>query len=481
MERHIRRNLALLALAALSGGPAWGQAAPQPVATPQSQTRPAATEPTAQEIAILQALVANPVTAPYRFVTAIRNRRIILAGRVGTKEIHDIAIRTALAVTASIDDRVSIDTAEAHRVAGIPAATLPTSGFGMPYGPLAGTGYGNYPYVYPQPLFGRYDDPFQWFQPPAISYPPFWGGLTNLRRAELGMGMPATAGPGMPPQGPGIQGPYPAETPPSPTPATPSTTSAPGGSSSAPGRTIEMSLDPRGVAVLRGTVDTMADRVAVGQKVAQLNGVSEVINLLAVADEAANGPATTVQVGGAVPPAPPRPADDLNAPPLALIPPGDAGAPAGGGDPIDRRLAQALAKRPALAGVGVKSSVVDGVAHLSGKVPSVLEAMIAYRAAQQTPGVRSIIDNLQFTVPDEPGKNPLVDKGRPEDVEPYLEAQVRRQVGDEAHIDRVRVVGDRAEIKGTVPRADDRPRIEAILRSMPVLRGFKVQTDLQAE
>ena len=50
---------------------------------------------------------------------------------------------------------------------------------------------------------------------------------------------------------------------------------------------------------------------------------------------------------------------------------------------------------------------------------SAFEAMIVYRAAQQTPGVREVVDRLEFDVPDEDHPNPLLQKGRPEDLEPY--------------------------------------------------------------
>ena len=118
--------------------------------------------------------------------------------------------------------------------------------------------------------------------------------------------------------------------------------------------------------------------------------------------------------------------------------------------------------------------VRDGVASLSGKVPTVYEAMLAFRAVQQTPGVREVEDRLEFAVPDGTAPNPLVEKGRPEDVEPYLEAQIRRQVGDLAHVDRVRVQGDALEVRGTLGREEDRARVDAILRSMPILRGFRI-------
>jgi hypothetical protein len=100
--------------------------------------------------------------------------------------------------------------------------------------------------------------------------------------------------------------------------------------------------------------------------------------------------------------------------------------------------------------------------------------MLAFRAVQQTPGVNNIVDTLKFIVPDGTGPNPLVTKAKPSDVEPYLEAQIRRQVGDMAHVDRVRLEGDQLVIQGTLEQAGDRERIGAILRSMPILRGFKI-------
>jgi hypothetical protein len=138
------------------------------------------------------------------------------------------------------------------------------------------------------------------------------------------------------------------------------------------------------------------------------------------------------------------------------------------------RADRAIQDRPELSGQPVKVTVRDGVASLSGTVPSVYEAMLAFRAVQQTPGVQAIADSLKFVVPDGTAPNPLLTKAKPTDVEPYLEAQVRRQVGDAAHVDRIRLEGDQLVIQGTLERADERGRVEAILRSMPILRGFKI-------
>ena len=116
------------------------------------------------------------------------------------------------------------------------------------------------------------------------------------------------------------------------------------------------------------------------------------------------------------------------------------------------------------------------IVSLSGKVPSAYEAMLAYRAVEQTPGVREIADLLQFQLPDENHPNPLRQEGRPEDIEAYLLSQIRRHVGDLAHVDQIRIRGDLVEIRGSLARDDDRNRVAAILRSMPLLRDFRLES-----
>jgi hypothetical protein len=253
---------------------------------------------------------------------------------------------------------------------------------------------------------------------------------------------------------------------------------------------IEMTINPRGVAVLRGVVPTLADRIAIGQKLAQTPGVSEVINLLQV------GLPSSTEIVPAPPQPAPAPAPGLEpapvpAPPAKPAAPGvapEAGAEAAAAPPaivvdagvLGDRISQAFARRPALAGLPIKVTVRDGIATLSGKVPTVYEAMLAFRVVEQTPGVRDVIDRLEFVVPDGGRQNPLIKQGRPEDVEPYLSAQIRRQIGDLAHLDRVRLLGDTLEIWGTLVNAEDRPRLEAILRSIAVLRGFRLEPHFDA-
>ena len=438
----------LLALA-VAGGTARAQAVPAP-------TRPA----TAEE-AILRALAENPATAPYAISTSRKAGRVVLAGRVGTREVHDVAIRLALDVTPSIDDRLVIDTAEVYRAANRAAALAPAPQAGA-YAPNPA------PYVYPPPLFGRLDDPFYGFEPPIISYPPWWGAVANRRGDPYGAPALDPDSPIGPDPGPPRVGARPTD----PDPGSPG-----------PGPSVEMTIDPLGTAVLRGVVPSDEISRAIALKAERVPGVARVVNRLEVRPDAEE-PAEPIRPRD-VPPPPPVP--DMPGPAPAPAPAPNPGPETPAANPIvpadsaDARLTRALAQRPALEGSGAKAEVRDGVATLTGKVPTAYEAMLAFRAAQQTVGVQSIVDRLEFQVPDGLKPNPLITRGRPDDVEPYLEAQLRRQLVDQAQIDRVRLVGDRLDVRGTIRKADDRTRVEAILRSMPLLRGFTLDLNLVPE
>ncbi len=144
-------------------------------------------------------------------------------------------------------------------------------------------------------------------------------------------------------------------------------------------------------------------------------------------------------------------------------------------------MVAALGRRPKAAALPVKVHSKNGVVTLTGSVPSAYEAMIVYRAAQQTPGVKEIVDQLEFPVPDEDHPNPLVRQGRPEDVEPYLAAQIRRHFGDLAQLDRIQARGNLLELRGTLQQPDDKDRVLAILRSMPLLSGFRIEPVFTAD
>jgi len=313
---------------------------------------------------------------------------------------------------------------------------------------------------------GRLDDPFYGFEPPIVSYPPWWGGVAA--RAPLN---PALVDAALNPSAM-------SET-------DPAATSAPPGS-------IELSLDTRGVATIRGVVASLAQRIEIGQQIMRTPGIARVNNLLQVEPKAV--------LVSETPPPPPQPAfpgvgvprpqpGPAPAPAPAPVPPPAraearpvAPAPtAADGAALSRQVSQALARRPALAALPVQVTSHDGVVTLSGRVPSAYEAMLAFRAAEQTPGTREVNDRLAFDPPDIDRPNPLRDRSRPEDLEPYLLAQLRRQLGALAHVDRVKVQGDTLEIHGTLALAADAPRVEAALRSIPLLRSFRLEPRLQAE
>ena len=207
----------------------------------------------------------------------------------------------------------------------------------------------------PRPCYHAFNEPF--FDPPLVSFPPWWGAIktrepiSNAILNAVGNGMsaidPNAAGPPM--QGPG----------------------GPGGLQPfgmLPPKTVEATIDPSGVAVLRGVVKTIEERIGVGQKLAKQPGVTQVINLLIVDPQGDPNeippPPPTPPIAEA-PIAPSRPADML---------PNDAerDKPAlfVDGDPLAKRVSDAFAKRPALEGLAIKVANRGGSITLTGKVPS---------------------------------------------------------------------------------------------------------------
>ena len=382
-----------------------------------------------------------------------------------------------------IDDRLVIDTALARYLtqpspfspgapaniapSGFASATLPYSAaYGYPPPLVSGPGYTS-------PFF----DPFYGFNPPDASFPPWWGALTSRRAPERF---------GPPPAGPAS--------------GMATATAPPPGDLSPSGQPGQVELvvdDQTGVGTLRGEVATESDRRAVLDRVSRDPTLRQVVDQISVREPA---PQPTRPENTPPPPpepyvAPPAPAAAPAMPAPERVPsPAPAPAPAptpapalidptrtGGDAQLGQRLARSLARQPSGADAGVRAAARDGVVTLAGRVPTIYEAMLAYRAAEQTPGVRQVVDKLEFAVPDGQSRNPLLDKGRPEDVEPYLAAQIRRQIGDAAHVDRVRLHGDELEVRGSLDRGEDRARVEAILRSMPALRGFRLDSEFTAD
>ena len=448
----------------------------RPAASAPASTAPA---PSAGETKLLQALAADPVTGPYAFATAIgRDGRVVLGGRVGTKQAHDQAVQIAIATGIPFTDALIIDTAETMRAAGAAsgqgAGNAPAGAVGGSVGALPTyTPYGQYsrlgsvPYVYPQPLFGYYDEPFYGFDPPVISYPPEWRGISAMRYEELRRAaaeLQATKA-----------------NRPAGDPNAMRVTKIPAASGREEGR-VEATIGNDRIAVLTGVVPTEADKADVERRFSEMPGVRGVRSEIVVRDPNTPPPLPTpADIPGR------QPQGDDEAPAREVVPPPPApgpdprrAVPKGAirvADPTDAKLAAAIARRPELASTNVRANLSNGVAIVVGDVPSAREAMLAYRAVEQVPGVREVDDRLSFPVPAVGAKNPLVD-ARPEDVEPYLLAQIRRQLGDGAHIDSVKLRADALVIRGTVDDASAKPRIEAVLRTMPLLRGFRPTVEM---
>jgi osmotically-inducible protein OsmY len=401
---------------------------------------------------VLGAIRANPVTAPYPISATWQKNKVILAGRVGTKQVHDVAVRTAIAVGYPFRDDLVIDTGLAHAVAQSAAMTVAAGAGGNP-GSLLGAS----PYVYPPPLFGRLDDPFFGYVPPLVSFPPWWSrgtqaGMGNQAGRSAALTTPSGAAAGnMGAAGSGFR---PLEVEP------------------AIGQ-VDVSVDIAGQVFLRGSVVSDQARREIEDSVRAVPGVSNVFNDIQVMprrDPAADSP-----------PPPPIPMADLDGPAPAILParPRALGAaPASAAidsEALSRRVIASIGRQAPITSAPVKVRSADGVVTISGQVPTAFEAMLVYRATQQTPGVREIIDHLEFTVPDDDHPNPLLEKGRPEDIEPYLASQIRRHLGDIAHVDRVATHGNVLEVRGTIQNRGDLDRLLAILRSISVLHGYKIE------
>lgn len=421
------------------------------------------------EAAILQALAGDPRTAGYAFGVSRRAGALVLSGRVGSKLVHDVAIRIAMDVTPALQDDLVIDTAATPPPAVTSVVTTRPAALAVPGAwpnqpPTYTTrSLGGVPYTYPSPLFGVIDEPFLGFEPPVISYPPYWPELTALRRAEAA---PLTQA--------AVVRPAPAAPPNEPREA------------ETPRPAIEMTVDADGVATLKGRVPTESMKRQVRERIGSQPGVTRVIDelIVAPASEPADGPRLVPPPPA---PQPPEPAGRPSAAPAPVLSPRGENAPGArfqvsGPDPaVVQRLQRGLARRVLAPLPDLSIDLRDGVAQLTGSVPSIAEAMQVYRIVEQTPGVRRIEDRLRFAVPAPDAPNPLRDWQPSADVEAYLRAQLTRQLADSAHIERVQLDGDRLTVAAILADPSDRERLEATLRTMPILRGFNVRAELRAD
>jgi BON domain len=339
-------------------------------------------------------------------------------------------------------------------------------------------------------LMGRLDDPFFGYIPPLVSFPPWWRRrVENSPMPRPGL-VPGNAAPGAMAQ--------------NGAPGTMAQNGAPAGANVPPGGwqpfdvapvlgQVDVTVDASGQVFLRGVVTSEAAAREIEEAARSVPGVSRVQSQFQVIPRRAGDENPPPREGDPVQPRRVG-ADDVPPPPEPMLLPNEPDRPAPGrakaaalapvgldAQKLTQRVVAALGRRAPTAELPVKVRTSEGTVTLTGRVPSAYEAMIVYRAAQQTPGVHEVVDRLEFSVPDEDHPNPLLQKGRPEDLEPYLASQIRRHVGDLAHIDRVHARGDAIDIHGTLSEGQDRERLLAILRSIPVLHGFRLDAELAAE
>ncbi len=112
-----RLTFLLASLAILPGSTplAVGQVKPRP-ATP-AQTTQSGPRP---EQVVLNAIRSHPVTAPYPIAATWQKGKVVLSGAVGTKQVHDTAIRLAIDTGVPFRDDLVIDTGTAHAVRRLP-------------------------------------------------------------------------------------------------------------------------------------------------------------------------------------------------------------------------------------------------------------------------------------------------------------------------------------------------------------------------
>ncbi len=478
VSRRVAAWLGSLAAAwpALAMGQTEGaRSRPRPAPVP-AQARPLERH----DVGLERAFDQNPTTSGYGISAIWRKGAIDLEGRVGTRQIHDAAVRMAIALGEPFRDRLVIDTAAAHAVADA-AASNPSAlaGTGSVAAGLAQSTVGA-PYIYPQPLFGKVDDPFFGMTPPILSFPPWWQPAN--RDAIPVKPRPARD---MPAQAPASAAREPfGRITAAPRAAAPEPNSVKGN--------IEISVDPFGNVTLRGVVASEEAARELVESARSVPGVTNVSTDFQIVPRPA-APGAQPLPAPVSPPPPPEPAAAFSpitprpAAPAPTAEPAPRPSPSRSGpmtldaSNLSRRVAASIRKRDALAALPVTVRSNDGIVTLAGKAPSAYEAMMVYRAVQQTPGVQNIIDRLEFPVPDEDHPNPLLERGRPEDLEPYLASQIRRHLGDLAQLDRIQARGNVLSLRGTLANASDRDRVQAILRSIALLDGFKIESAFAAD
>ena len=132
MRRLVRRaSFTFLVLAGVGLWPAFAQTIPGNAAPQQrAVAAPQATDLPRVELLILARCGSNPLTAPYPIAVTWNKGAVTLSGVVGTKQVHDVAVRLAIASGKPIRDNLVIDTGIAHAAAMMSASLGPAAGVG---------------------------------------------------------------------------------------------------------------------------------------------------------------------------------------------------------------------------------------------------------------------------------------------------------------------------------------------------------------
>lgn len=174
-------------------------------------------------------------------------------------------------------------------------------------------------------------------------------------------------------------------------------------------------------------------------------------------------------------PAPPRPDPELDP---AFRDRNDRPDRGGAGrlNPLSGRVGDALAEVRGAGAIDFAVNEERGLVTLSGSAPDLETAIAARAKAAAVPGVAEVRNRVLTPMPPRDRPNPLPDLAAAdrEAVAEYVLELARRHVGDAASIDRVEFRGRTLVVEGKVDRAETIPRVEATLRSVPILNGLTI-------
>ncbi len=83
--------------------------------TDSSRSKAASNVPRAEQI-VLKAILADPRCAPYTIKTSLQRRVVVISGRVGSGEVHNLAVQIAIKQGYPFRDDLTVDTSLAARV-----------------------------------------------------------------------------------------------------------------------------------------------------------------------------------------------------------------------------------------------------------------------------------------------------------------------------------------------------------------------------